>query len=110
MKLPTLKDHATPEELLKGLEDYIIAANTMLDEGNMVDLAGLDAVIDALCARVLTLSPDEGRPFADTFDALHTKLGALQDKMVQTQAEIKEEMQQSTQRQKASRAYLKDNT
>ncbi len=109
MNLPKIDENATPEQVLNGLEQYIVAADTMLDEGNMIDLAGLDAVVDALCARVLTLSPDEGRPFAEKFDTLHTRLGALQEKMVATQAQIKAEVEQTNKRHQASRAYLKDN-
>lgn len=109
MNLPPIDRNATPEQVLDGLEQYITAANTMLDAGNMVDLAGLDAVVDALCARVLTLDADAGRAFADKFDALHASLGALQEKMVATQTQIGQELQQTNARQKASRAYMKDN-
>lgn len=107
--LPDIQENGTPEQLLAGLDAYITAAHEMLAAGNMVDLAGLDAVVDVLCARVVKLTPDEGRPFADKFDALHARLGALQEKMVQTQAELKAELEASNKRQKASRAYLKDN-
>lgn len=109
MSLPKIDASATPEQVLDGLDQYITAADAMLEEGNMIDLAGLDAVVDALCARVLAMSPDDGRPFAEKFDALHARLGALQEKMVATQAQIKEELEQSAKRHKASRAYLKDN-
>lgn len=108
--LPNITEHATPQQLLAGLEAYINAADGMLDAGNMVDLAGLDAVVDVLCARVVKLTPEEGKTFAEKFDMLHERLGALQEKMIATQGEIKAELEQSNKRQKASRAYLKDNT
>jgi len=110
MNLPPIDADATPEQVLQGLDAYIRAANAMLDDGNMVELAGLDAVVDALCGRVLGMDPEDGRAFAERFDALHAQLGALQEKMIATQAELKEEMQQSAKRQQASRAYLKDNS
>ena len=115
MKLPDIKENSTPQQLLDGLNAYINAADAMLDEQNMVDLAGLDAVVDILCARILKLAPEtlaaaEQKQYADKLEALHARLGALQEKMVATQEQIKEELAQSTARQKASRAYLKDNS
>ncbi len=114
MKLSDIEQGGTPQQLLDGLNAYIGAANSMLDEKNMVDLAGLDAVVDILCARILTLSPDniatdEQRAYIDQLNALHDRLGALQEKMVATQEEIKAELAQSNARQKASRAYMKEN-
>ena len=107
-ELPDIQAQATPEQLLAGLDAYINAANTMLDEGNMVDLAGLDAVVDILCARVLALDVEEGRPYAERFDVLNERLSALQEKMVATQTQLKKEVAESNKRQKASRAYLKE--
>lgn len=107
--LPDIQQHGTPEQLLAGLDAYITAAHAMLEAGDMVDLAGLDAVVDVLCARVVALTPEEGKPFADQFDALHARLGVLQELMVSTQAQLKADLEASNKRHKASRAYLKDN-
>lgn len=114
MKLPDIEENGTPQQLLDGLNAYINAADAMLDEQNMVDLAGLDAVVDILCARVLKMSPDamaadEQKHYVEALDALHARLGVLQEKMIATQTQIKTELEQSTARQKASRAYLKEN-
>jgi hypothetical protein len=108
MKLPSTANLATPEALLSGLHNYIDDAERLLAERNMVDLAGLDSVVDALCARVKALSLEEGRVFADKLDALNARLSQLQQQMVETQASIKAELQGTNQRQKANRAYMKD--
>lgn len=114
MNVTDIEQNGTPQQLLDGLNAYINAADAMLDEKNMVDLAGLDAVVDILCARILNLSPDtmpsdEQRAYVDQLSALHERLGQLQEKMVTTQTEMKREMAESNARHKASRAYLKEN-
>jgi hypothetical protein len=114
MNVTDIEQNGTPQQLLDGLNAYIHAADAMLDEKNMVDLAGLDAVVDILCARILALSPgemkaDEQKNYIDQLNALHERLGVLQQKMVATQEEIKAELARSNARQKASRAYMKEN-
>lgn len=114
MNVNDIQQNGTPQQLLDGLNAYINAADGMLDEKNMVDLAGLDAVVDILCARILALSPDamaadEQKAYVEQLNALHERLGLLQQKMMATQQEIKEELAQSNARQKASRAYMKEN-
>lgn len=108
MKLPTLGEDSSPEQLLVGLNDYINAAEKLLDEKNMIDLAGLDSVVDALCARVVKLDSAQQRQFADKLEQLGARLSVLQKKMVATQAALKEEMSAASKRQQASKAYRQE--
>jgi len=107
MKLPDINEHTTPDALLKAVYAYIDAAEGYLDTKNMVDLAGLDSVVDVLCSRVLKVTKEEHARFADAFEDLHQRLGALQEKMITTQAVMKEEIEGSTKRQRATHAYRK---
>lgn len=108
MKLPAISEESTPQELLHGLDGYITAASDALERRDMIDLSGLDAVVDALCARVLTLSSAEQRDYAEKLDQLGARLNILQRTMIEAQAAIKSELNVSATRQKASRAYRKD--
>jgi len=105
MKLPDTAEHASPEALLAALDDYITRAHAHLAAREMVELSGLDSVVATLCERVLAMPTDAGKPFADQLDVLQQRLGQLQDAMIETQAAMKEELQASQQRQRASRAY-----
>lgn len=108
MKLPSLKDSSTPDELLVGLDAYISEAGALLDEKNMIDLAGLDAVVDVLCARILKLSEADRVGYADKLDELGARLSILQKQMVATQETLKKELETASARQKASKAYRQD--
>ena len=108
MTLPSVEEHETAEALLIALNDYVTEADALLDARNMIELSGLDAVVDVLCARVLKLSADQHAAYADRLEALGGRLNLLQKKMVATQESIKTELMQSSKRQLASRAYRKD--
>lgn len=108
MKLPAAGDYATPQELLDALGSYIDAADGMLARGEHLELAGLDAVVASLCARVLKLTPEEGREFAEPLDALYARLGALQENMLAARQSIEDEINTVNARQRAARAYRKE--
>lgn len=105
MSLPDITQADSPEQLLAGLDAYITQAHALLEAKQMVELAGLDSVVSALCKRVLAIPTEEARPYAVQLDALHARLGELQQAMEQAQRAIREEMQATQQRQRASRAY-----
>lgn len=105
MALPIVTADSTPQELVAGLNAYLDAAEQHLAKREMVELAGLDHVVDALCTRVQTLNIEEGRQFAKPLDALLLRLDHLQQAMSHLQADMKDELNKLTARSKAVRAY-----
>ena len=108
MALPDPAQHESADALLNALHAYVDEAERHLDEKDITELAGLDSVVDVLCARVLALSEDQHRDYADRLQAFYDRLTDLQQKMVAMQDELRAELQDSQARQKASRAYRKE--
>jgi hypothetical protein len=108
MKLPAITDQSTPAELMDAIGTYIDTAEKLITEGNEPQLGGLDTLVDALCARVQSLSANEGKAFSDVLETLRSRLDSLQNDMVAARARAKEEIGALNQRAKAVRAYSKE--
>lgn len=108
MQPPKPHDFNTPESLLKALENYIHDASAALTNDNMPELAGLDAVVDALCARVIALPADDGSRLREPLRDLYKQLDRLQLQMVDAKASAESELKALQARERASKAYRKD--
>jgi hypothetical protein len=108
MQLPDPSAHDTPEQLLAAIHGYIDAATAALEAKRIEDLAGLDAVVDTLCARVKALPAERGGEFRGPLSSLHDRLSILQAQMVAAKQAMEEELREINARQRASKAYRKD--
>jgi len=108
MKLPDPQHYPKSEDLLTAIGDYINNAHASLAENNIDELAGLDTVVDTLCARIIAMTADEGRAFEPKLNALRDRLDQLQQDMTATKQAMEKELHELNARQRASRAYRKD--
>lgn len=106
MELPSMDASRGPEQLLSDILTYIEQSEQLLKAGNTVRLAGLDTVVDALCQRVVALSPDDAREYAPELEHLNTRLSALAEAMGQAKTALNASISELEKRHRASRAYL----
>lgn len=105
MQKPDLDPSRSAEALTADIESYITEAARRLTEGELVGLNDLDTYVDALCKRVMALRADEAQHFIPRLEQLRVHLDALQEGMVAAKQKIGDEINATTQRQKAARAY-----
>lgn len=108
MQPPNPQQFTTPEALLDAIEHYIDTASAAMARDDMVELAGLDAVVDVLCARIIALPGDQAPLFRDKLQALHQRLDRLQQQMVASKSTTEDELRRVQARGRASKAYRKD--
>lgn len=65
------------EALADGLTEILRVTYALIENGSLVDLAGLDGLFGLLCARALDLRLDHGRYLAPRLLALRDDLDAL---------------------------------
>ena len=70
---PTNAAHAALEHVMV----TVTVANGMAAAGRTVDLAGLDEMAGAMCARILDLPPEDGLGFRAALLDLDSRLAAL---------------------------------
>lgn len=107
MSLPTITEDTTPAQLMDAIDLYVCKAEAILHEGDLPQLAGLDALVDALCKRVQSMSGEDGEAFADVLEALRIRLDTLQQTMTDMHHQTQEEIKALNARAKAARAYTK---
>ncbi|MES2983779.1 MAG: hypothetical protein V4735_01160 [Pseudomonadota bacterium] len=106
MELPSLDPSRTPETLLGDILTYIEDAEKIVTARQTLSLAGLDATVDALCTRILTLVPEDAKEYAPELDHLMQRLTELQNRMVALQDELATTINSLGTRSKAARAYI----
>lgn len=104
----SIVNDTNPQDLLMDIARYIDEASARVADGHYVSLAGLDDAVQTLCERVQSLSPDDGKRYADQLQMLHDQLGQLQAEMEGARHELKGEIDEVNNRQKAAKAYRKE--
>lgn len=107
MQLPDITREQPPEQLLGDILSYVVAAEGLLRAGDTVRLAGLDAVVDVLCQRVVAMPIAAAKTFAPELDRLNARLTQLAAAIEAAKAELGEDMEALDKRQRAAKAYLK---
>jgi hypothetical protein len=93
------------QQLFLEVEQFIAEGRALLDQGALMELAGLDEQVRILCDRVLQLSQEERLVYADKLQKLLGDLTALGETMAQKRDLIAEEIRGLSHHKKASTAY-----
>lgn len=95
----------TPEALFGDITDYVQKANAMLAHGEWVDLAGLDKEVEALCAHVVGLSPEQAREYAPELEYVREQVGLLEQSMRALRDGVKGNIKGTETIERANKAY-----
>lgn len=98
----------TPTTLIDELVAYLDDAEALLARGEYTALGGLDDAVAELCRRIEGMRVDEAQHYLPHLEQLMGRLDTLQEKMGAARDTIRGEIDASTVRQKAARAYRKD--
>lgn len=90
---------------LTHIEGVVAKATAHVENGDLVDLAGLDVGVKDVCDRILTLSMAEAAPFREGLARLAENLDHLKELLQKAQAGVKEQLEGLNVRQKAVKAY-----
>jgi hypothetical protein len=105
MPLPDLDPARAPELLFGDILAYVEAADAMVSARDTVSLAGLDTALEALCARVTAMDPNDGKEYAPELEHLMARINELQEKMLRLRDEVATTLQSVGVQKKANRAY-----
>lgn len=96
---------AQAEKLLADISQYIDESHAILETGNFVELAGLDANVKSLCDAMPGLSDKDRERFTPQLEVLGAQLEKLAALLYEQRDKVAEEMQQASGSRKASIAY-----
>lgn len=108
MNLPALDPAQPPEQLAHDILAYVEKAESLLESQDTVALAGLDSAVEALCARVMALTPEGAKSFTPQLVTLMERINHLQIKMEKAQDEVARALKTLNTSKKASNAYEKN--
>ncbi len=92
------------------LNGYLKGVHKMMEDGDVVDLVGLDENVARLCTAVAGLEEEEGRTVSDDLKALVAQMDDLRGQMVTERGALAEAMGGLSTRRKAVTAYGKANS
>lgn len=96
---------APPKALFDEIARFVADSRSLLGEGAMMELAGLDERVRLLCEQVLTLSDDERAHYADLLADILGSLKTLGEDMKTQQDALVHEIRYLSSHKKANQAY-----
>jgi hypothetical protein len=109
MRLPDVQESADAQTLLDDIFAYVVAAETHLKTGQVQSLAGLDAVVAALCARLTALPVGSASSFMAQVETLMARLDSLQESMRTARDAVASDLKSMGLQKKATKAYQNHN-
>lgn len=94
-----------PEELFGDIASYIEKANAILQDGQWIDLGGLDKDVEALCLSIAALSPEQAKEYAPELEYLRDQVEKLEAIMREKRDSVRSEMQDAKNIERANKAY-----
>lgn len=94
-----------PEELFGDIAEYVAKAHSILEQGQWVDLAGLDKDVEALCLSIASLSPEQAKEYAPELEYLKEQVEKLEMIMREKRNAVQGEMQEAKTIERANKAY-----
>jgi hypothetical protein len=95
----------SPEKLFNDISQFVSESRAMLEQGALMELAGLDEHVKTLCDAVLHLSQSDRMIYADRLQQLLIELKELGEAMAKQRDAMAEEIRDLSSHQKASVAY-----
>ena len=97
----------SPEKLFSDISQFVAESKSLLDQGAMMELAGLDERVRMLCDAVMQLSQEQRVLYADRLQELLSELKVLGEAMVIQRDAMAEVIRHLPSHKKASVAYSK---
>lgn len=94
-----------PEKLFEDITQFMEQSRSLLGQGALMELAGLEKQVQGLCEQVLALSQDERLKYADRLQGLLKELGELGQTLAVARDKLGDEAMSLTQQKKAHTAY-----
>ena len=98
-------DSQTPEVLFENIASFIARSRILLEQGAVMEMAGLDAQVRVLCEQVLSMSQDERVQHAAKLQFLLNELKTLGAALAQQRDTVSAEIRGMSGHRKASVAY-----
>lgn len=95
----------SPEEMFGDVVAYVERARELLSQGEWVELKGLDAEIERVCAAMATLSKEQAQEYLPELNYLRELVGELEADMRVQQEKIETEIKGAGTVHRANRAY-----
>ena len=96
---------SNPESLFEDIKNFVTDSRSLLGDGAVVELAGLDNEVEKLCTLVLELSTETREKYADYLQELLTELTALGEDLVTKRDALQHEIRYLSSHKKANIAY-----
>ncbi|MDE3060120.1 MAG: hypothetical protein KGJ06_03840 [Pseudomonadota bacterium] len=93
------------EALLEDIEQFIGESRALLQQGAMMELAGLDVQVESLCEAALRLSGEDRKRYADRLQSLLEELTKLGEEMAASRDAVSAELRDINRHRKAHTAY-----
>ena len=93
------------DTLFDEVMEYIRASRAILQEGNLVELKGLDAKVEELCRGIIELPQEEAKRFEEDLVKLQDEVEKLRADLVTSRDGLQEELMGVGKHQKANIAY-----
>ncbi len=100
----------SPEELFEDISRFIADGQKLLEQGALVELAGLDKHIQTLCDEVTRLSREDRIKYGERMQQLLNELQTLGDTMVKMRDTLAADIKALSSHKKANVAYRTINT
>lgn len=96
---------ADPQALFDDISRFVAESRQLLEQGALMEMAGLDQRVKQLCETVLQLSQQERLTYAENLQQLLGDLNTLGEMMVAQRDQVAAEIRQLNQHKKANAAY-----
>lgn len=93
------------EALFQDISRFVADSHTMLSQGAIMELKGLDEQVARLCKEMLLLSQDERLRYAEDLQRLLNELNGLGEALTKHRDSMAADIRNLSQHRKASTAY-----
>jgi hypothetical protein len=97
--------YSSPEKLFNDISQFVSESRALLEQGAMMELAGLDERVKTLCDAVLQLSQSDRLVYAEQLQQLLAELKSLGEAMTTQRDAMADAIKDISSHRKASVAY-----
>jgi ABC-type transporter Mla subunit MlaD len=94
-----------PDKLLADIRQFLQDANTMIEQGDAVNLGGLDARVGVMCEQILAMAQADSSKYRDELNQLMVELNTLTTALKQQRDQLRDQITGLNTNKKAAAAY-----